>query len=163
MVDTPEGMSPMEAAGLIHAESGDIADVVTKMALADGKNVIFDITMTTSGSVTGRIKKAKAHGYDEFTGVYIDVPLEVSLKSAQERYIRGAQEYTDGVRLRWALRPRIRNHASTSTRIGQNTKPPGIRRTNRVQGVHSNRNLGQQPPRQKRQPPTSRPYRKDNH
>ncbi|WP_232240104.1 zeta toxin family protein [Corynebacterium ulcerans] len=97
MVDTPEGMSPMEAAGLIHAESGDIADVVTKMALADGKNVIFDITMTTSGSVTGRIKKAKAHGYDEFTGVYIDVPLEVSLKSAQERYIRGAQEYTDGV------------------------------------------------------------------
>ncbi|BDV24776.1 MULTISPECIES: zeta toxin family protein [Corynebacterium] len=85
----------MEAAGLIHAESGDIADVVTKMALADGKNVIFDITMTTSGSVTGRIKKAKAHGYDEFTGVYVDVPLEVSLKSAQERYIRGAQEYTE--------------------------------------------------------------------
>lgn len=49
----------MEAAGLIHAESGDIADVVTKMALADGKNVIFDITMTTSGSVTGRIKRQK--------------------------------------------------------------------------------------------------------
>lgn len=68
----------MEAAGLIHNNSGNIADMIT------------------SGSVTGRIKKAKAHGYDEFTGVYVDVPLEVSLKSAQERYIRGAQEYTDG-------------------------------------------------------------------
>ncbi|WP_257994042.1 hypothetical protein [Corynebacterium ulcerans] len=37
MVDTPEGMTPMEAAGLIHAESGDIADIVTKRALKDGK------------------------------------------------------------------------------------------------------------------------------
>ena len=51
LIPKVEGLSPMEASDLVHEESSHIAKQLAMRAQADGKNVIWDITMSSTAKV----------------------------------------------------------------------------------------------------------------
>lgn len=93
--DEPD-LSPMERAALIHEESSTIAKMLADRAYRDRKNVIWDITMSSVGGVASRLSALDRNGYNEIEGVFVDIPVEVSVDRAMNRYRRGVEDYNDG-------------------------------------------------------------------
>jgi thymidylate kinase len=96
MVPEVEGTSPMERASLIHEESSQLAARLAERALAERKNVIFDITMSSRGSVTKRLDALDAAGYDTPEAVFVDIPVETSVQRALARHRDGHERYEAG-------------------------------------------------------------------
>jgi hypothetical protein len=92
------GLSPMEASDLVHEESSHIAKRVARRAIAEGRNVIWDITMSTQDSTEERIGDLHAAGYS-VTGVFVDIPVEVSVSRAEFRHRSGHEDYRAGIGL----------------------------------------------------------------
>jgi hypothetical protein len=67
------------------------------MAQAEGKNVIWDVTMAWHSSTVRRINALHDAGYTELVGVFVDIPIEVSLMRADSRYREGHEEYRRGI------------------------------------------------------------------
>jgi predicted ABC-type ATPase len=97
MIPDVPGLSPLEASALVHEESGHIANLVAARAMADRKNLIYDITMSGKGSVQKRLDKLKAAGYNKPQGVFVDIPVEKSVESALARHRRGLEEHRQGI------------------------------------------------------------------
>lgn len=89
-------LSPMERAALVHEESSRITSLMADRALREGKNMMWDITMSSESSVTKRIAALKTAGYGEVRGVFVDIPVEVSVSRAMSRYRRGADKHLAG-------------------------------------------------------------------
>ena len=68
MVPMVEGLSPMEASDLVHEESSYIARQLALLAQADGKNIIWDITMSSQAKTEHRIDELRAAGYRSHSG-----------------------------------------------------------------------------------------------
>lgn len=96
MVPKIEGLSPMEAAALVHEESSHIANLIARRAMADHKNIIYDITMSSKGSVQRRLDELKEHGYSSPRGVFVDIPVETSVQRALARHRRGMEQHRAG-------------------------------------------------------------------
>lgn len=90
-----EGLSPMEASDLAHEESSYLAKQLAQVAYKYGKNVIWDITMSSQSSVESRINDLRNAGYS-IEGVFVDIPVEKSVDRAGERYRRGHESYRNG-------------------------------------------------------------------
>lgn len=90
-----EGLTPMETSSLIHEESSYISRRLGDAAAAEGKNMIWDVTLGKTSSGVERIDPLKAHGYT-VRGVFVDVTPEHSATSAMGRYERGHQDYLKG-------------------------------------------------------------------
>jgi predicted kinase len=95
--DVP-GLSPMEASDLVHEESSHIAKRIARRALAEGKNVIWDITMSRQDSTDERIDNLHDAGYS-VTGIFVDLPVETSVGRAESRHRSGHEEYRAGIGL----------------------------------------------------------------
>lgn len=93
--DAPE-LSPMERASLVHEESSRITHLLADMAYRDRKNVIWDVTLSSKGSAQSRVDALKRHGYTDVRGVFVDIPVEVSVKRALSRYQRGLEQWGNG-------------------------------------------------------------------
>lgn len=89
LVPKVEGLSPMESSALIHEESSHITNLLAKRSYADRKNVIWDITMASRGSAQRRIDELRASGYKDLSAVFVDIPVETSVKRALARHRRG--------------------------------------------------------------------------
>jgi predicted kinase len=89
-------LSPMEASDLVHEEASHVAKRLANRAEADGKNVIWDITMSKTSSIAGRIESLRAAGYTRVEGVFVDIPVEVSAGRADARHRDGHDEYRAG-------------------------------------------------------------------
>jgi hypothetical protein len=96
MVPEVEGLSPMEAATLIHEESGLIANLLAKRLYREKKNIVWDITMSRRGSVEKRLSEMRREGYTEFRAVFVDIPVETSVERAMARHRRGWDSYSRG-------------------------------------------------------------------
>lgn len=96
MIEVPDNMAPMEGVALIHEESSDITSALADRAYKQGMNVVWDITMGSTGSVQKRIDELRENGYDEIVGTFTDVPLEMSVNGAAQRYARGMDKFIDG-------------------------------------------------------------------
>ena len=90
------GLSPMEASDLVHEESSAIAKQLARLAQTDGKNVIWDITMSSSASTAHRIDTLKSAGYMQIHGLFVDIPLEVSIRRTESRHREGHDRYRAG-------------------------------------------------------------------
>ncbi len=99
LVENLPNVSPMETTTLYHEESSDIARRLSLRAMADGKNVIWDITMSSEGSTARRIQELKDAGYDQISAVFVDIPVETSLTRSEERHRRGHDQYLAGMGL----------------------------------------------------------------
>jgi predicted kinase len=96
LVPEVAGLSPMEASDLVHEETSYLAKQVALLALADGKNVIWDITMSSRTSTERRITELRAAGYSRIDAVFVDIPVETSVQRADARHRAGHDEYRAG-------------------------------------------------------------------
>lgn len=91
-----EELSPMERVALVHEESQRIAQLLANKAYHDGKNVIWDITMSSQAAVQSRIDVLRQFGYTDVRGVFVDIPTEVSVSRALNRHEQGLREWLAG-------------------------------------------------------------------
>lgn len=96
MVPQVDGLSPMEASDLVHEESSYIARQLALRAQADGKNVIWDITMSSRASTERRIEELRSSGYTQVQGIFVDIPVETSVTRADARHRHGHESYRSG-------------------------------------------------------------------
>jgi Zeta toxin len=89
MVPEVVGLSPMEAAELAHEESSHIAKRLAQILIGERRNVIWDITMASGPSTDKRVEALRDAGYAHVHGVFVDVPIDVSLKRADARHREG--------------------------------------------------------------------------
>lgn len=102
-----EGLSPLESSALVHEESSHMALLLAARARRANKNTIWDITMSSPGSVQKRIDPLKAAGYN-LNATFVDIPHELSGQRVADRHRRGYEEY---------------NADTTGTHIGQRLVP----------------------------------------
>jgi predicted ABC-type ATPase len=93
MIPSVIGLSPMEASDLVHEESSHIAKRLARRACADGKNVIWDITMSSRVSTEMRVNTLREHGYTCIEGIFIDVAVDISVSRADSRHCEGQHAY----------------------------------------------------------------------
>jgi predicted kinase len=105
MVPEVEGLSPMEASDLVHEESSAIAKQLARKAVADGKNVIWDITMSSRKRTEERISDLRAEGYS-VEGVFVDIPVQTSITRSDGRHREGHEDYRAGIGLGGRYVPR---------------------------------------------------------
>jgi predicted kinase len=96
LIPQVDGLTPMEAARLAHEESSDIAKRLAHRAQADGKNMIWDVTMSRQRSCADRIAALAAAGYARVDAIFVDVPVSVSLLRADARHRAGHDAYRSG-------------------------------------------------------------------
>jgi len=91
-----EGLSPMEASDLVHEESSHIAKRLALQAQADGKNIIWDITMRSQGPTERRIHELRSAGYASIQGIFVEIPVDLAVTRADARYREGHDDYRMG-------------------------------------------------------------------
>jgi len=99
LVPDVDGLTPMEAAELVHEESSHIAKRLARIAQAEGRNVIWDITLSKAESASRRIESLRHGGYTVVTGLFVDSPVNVSLQRADARHRDGHDAYRAGTGL----------------------------------------------------------------
>jgi predicted ABC-type ATPase len=96
LVPEIEGLSPMEASDLVHEESSIIAKQLAHRAQLDGKNLIWDITMSSQKSTQDRIDDLRSAGYSRIDAVFVDIPIETSIRRTQARHHEGHDKWRAG-------------------------------------------------------------------
>lgn len=89
-------LSPMERSTLTHTESRRITQLLADRAYRDRKNVIWDTAMASYGNTHEQLEGLRRAGYDDVTGMFVDVPIDVSIRRAAERYARGVEDFKNG-------------------------------------------------------------------
>ncbi|MGX7826425.1 AAA family ATPase [Actinokineospora sp. 24-640] len=98
LVPLIDGIAPLEGSELVQKEASAIADLVAGLAVRDHKNVIWDTTMSSRESVDRRVDRLRDEGYDRFTALFLDVPIDVSLRRVDQRHRQGYEKYRNGDR-----------------------------------------------------------------
>jgi predicted ABC-type ATPase len=91
-----EGLSPMECTVLAHEESSYLARQLARRALAEGKNVIWDVTMSSAESTVQRIDELRGSGYQRVDGIFVGIPIETSVTRSNDRHRRGHDRFLAG-------------------------------------------------------------------
>jgi len=99
LIPEVDGLSPMEASDLVHRESSYIARQLASRATTDGKNLIWDIQMSSRESVKERIDNLQSAGYERVAAIFVDIPVELSLERADARHREGEEKYRSGIGL----------------------------------------------------------------
>ncbi len=89
-------LSSMEASSLAHKESSYLARRLALRAIADGKNIIWDITMSSTETTAGRIGEMREAGYRRIDAIFVDIPIETSVARAETRHRDGHDRYLAG-------------------------------------------------------------------
>jgi predicted ABC-type ATPase len=90
------GLSPMESSSLAHEESSHIAKHLAIRAMADGKNVIWDVTLSSPDSASSRVAELRTADYRQVEGIFVDIPIETSVDRAAARHRRGHEQFLSG-------------------------------------------------------------------
>ena len=90
------GLSPMESSDLAHEEASHIAKRLANRAETDRRNIIWDITMSSASSIGGRADSLRAAGYRQLDGMFVHVPIEVSVTRADLRHRSEHDRYLGG-------------------------------------------------------------------
>lgn len=96
MIPEVNGLSPMEAADLAHDESSFIAKRLALLASAEGKNIIWDVTMSSRDGTEERIKALRDAGYTGIDGLFVEIPVETSVQRTDSRHREGHEAYCSG-------------------------------------------------------------------
>lgn len=128
MLPEVPGLTPMEASSLAHEESSYLARRLAMRAYAEGKNVIWDITMSRPSS-GDRVIELRNAGYQQISGVFVDIPIETSIERSNARHRRGYEKYLagDGLGGRFVPNEVIRAQASPESGSKNRAVFDGIR------------------------------------
>jgi hypothetical protein len=86
----------MEASDLAHEESSYIAKRLALRAMTDGKNIIWDITMSSQESTQERIDNLRDAAYSQVDGVFVDIPPDISITRTELRHREGHEQWRTG-------------------------------------------------------------------
>lgn len=86
----------MEASDLAHEESSYVAQQLALRAQGDGKNLIWDITMSTEESTARRIQNLREDSYSDIEGIFVDIQTETSVERTEARHRKGHNEWLSG-------------------------------------------------------------------
>ena len=86
----------MEATDLAHAESSEIAKRLASRASAEGKNIIWDVTMSSTDSTGDRIKALRDADYTQIDGLFVEIPVETSVQRIDSEAPCGSRSYRSG-------------------------------------------------------------------
>ena len=95
----------MEASELVHEESSYLARQLAIRAQADGKNLIWDITMSDQAKTEQRITDLREAGYAKVDALFVQIPIETSLRRTEARYWEGQDKWLSGEGLGGRLIP----------------------------------------------------------
>lgn len=95
MIPKTDHLSPMEATGLAHEEASDIAKRVAALAYRQKRNINWDITMASPGSVAGRINTMRKLGYNQVDGAFVDAPPDAARQRVEKRHREQEEPYRD--------------------------------------------------------------------
>jgi Zeta toxin len=90
------GLSPMEASDLVHVESSYVAKRLARRAMDDGKNLIWDITMSSISSTEDRLDDLDRAGYST-NGIFVDIDISEAVRRADTRHRLRHEDYRAGV------------------------------------------------------------------
>jgi adenylate kinase len=93
------GLTPMEASRLAHEEASHLAKRLAHRAHAEGRNVIWDVTMSNVHTCANRIGALQAAGYARVEAIFVDIPIALSVSRADARHRQGHDEYRAGIGL----------------------------------------------------------------
>ena len=96
MTPAIDGLSPMEASDLVHEESSYLARQLALRAYADRKNVIWDITMSDEERTAMRLNELRSAGYVRVDGIFVDIPVETSIRRTELRHREGHEKFLAG-------------------------------------------------------------------
>jgi Zeta toxin len=96
MIPDVEGLSPMEASELVHEESSYLARQLAIRAQADGKNLIWDITMSDQTKTEQRITDLREAGYTKVDALFVQIPIKTSLRRTESRYWADQDKWISG-------------------------------------------------------------------
>lgn len=96
MMPEVKGLTAMETAPLVHEEASHIANMVAHQAYDRKKNVIWDITMSSPGSVQRRLDEMHGAGYKDVRAVFVHIPVETSVQRARDRHRKGLEAMRQG-------------------------------------------------------------------
>jgi hypothetical protein len=85
MIPDYPGLKPGEAAWLMHDESSKLAWDLHHRAVAQGKNVIWDISMSSTSGVERRMNRLMDNGY-KVRLVFVDTTIDTAVKRAEKRH-----------------------------------------------------------------------------
>jgi predicted kinase len=91
-----DGLSPMEASDLVHEESSHIAKLLAGRAMRDGKNIIWDITMSKTSTTEQRLDDLERARYST-RGIFVDISIGEAVRRADARYRSGHEDYRAGI------------------------------------------------------------------
>lgn len=91
-----QGLSPLDAAELVHGEAQFLAKRLAMRALADGRDVIFDISMTSAHSVQSWLAALRWAGY-AVTRVFAEISIEESVRRCEAEHRHKHEAYRNGV------------------------------------------------------------------
>ena len=89
------GSPPLEAADLVHAEAQFLAKRLGLRALADGRNVIWDISFASQHAVESWIAAHRRAGYT-IHAIFTELSIEESVRRSEAMHRRGHDEYRQG-------------------------------------------------------------------
>jgi hypothetical protein len=96
LIPSLQGLSPLDASELVHGEARFVAKRLGLRALADGRNVIFDISMASLAAVESWIAALRQAGYT-VTGIFVDISIEESVCRTEAEHRRKHEEYRNGI------------------------------------------------------------------
>lgn len=86
-----QGLQPGETSPLLHEEGSRLAKDLAKEGMKQGKNILWDITMSSPGSVESRIKDLRAAGY-EVKFAFVQAPPMAAASRAVHRWLTPGAE-----------------------------------------------------------------------
>jgi predicted kinase len=90
-----DGLSPMEASDLVHEESSAVAKMLARRAMGEGKNIIWDITMSSQDSALSRLDALDKKEYST-KGIFVDITIDEAVSRADSRHRIGHEDYLAG-------------------------------------------------------------------
>jgi predicted kinase len=96
MIPEVAGLTPMEASDLVHEESSHVAKRLARRAMREGKNVIWDITMSSRESTERRISDLRAFDYSRVEGIFVEIPVDIGMRRTEARHREGHGKYRAG-------------------------------------------------------------------
>jgi predicted ABC-type ATPase len=106
MIPEIEGLTPMEASDLVHEECSHVAKRLARRAETEGKNMIWDITMSSEDSAADRMSALRSAGYTHVDGIFVEIPIETSIRRTDSRHREGQEQYRAGNGMGGRLVPR---------------------------------------------------------
>lgn len=91
--DLVRGASPMEQSSVTHEEASEIAKRLAARAMRDGYNILWDITMSSPGSVLGRVNDLRNHGYHRVDAAFMEQTIDRAMRQAIKRHQGNESEY----------------------------------------------------------------------